>query len=691
MAMNEILTMKIAAFAQYKSIPTFEPIELPALTILTGLNGSGKSQLLNGLHMQNIRCDLFGQLVQPAPPSGMPPSYMPPMLPSGHPQITLLRNWTDTDGQFASERSSKLGERFGNVGTQPQPTTYPMYSFENKRAELLRTVRNRLDDLLGGALDDLLAPQEDPWRLGPAELSRRAGAMDSGARDQQIVSLFLEGADALKVQSATPDPTNSMFFSDLRTAQTEFGVTGLEVTQEMIDAIRTRISVQMFQPNIVELFGAYRDRLVSNDLDELQAKRDPSKQFLDPDQFITKYGPPPWETVTTLMSAMGLAFEVVPPPHEMSQPVRFRLRMEGHADELAFSDLSSGEQVLLRFAVSVMRPNPSMVGFQRPLLLLLDEMDASLHPEMVQRWLSAIERGIVGELGIRVILTTHSPTTVALTPEESIFAMVDGRPQRTSKQEAINKLTFGVPTLSIDYSGRRQVFCESDTDAAAFERIYAAIKPRLVLNKELNFIGTSIRDKSKAVTVGAGEEMHAGEAVVRQIVGELAARGVTSVYGLIDWDAKAVPTERVQVIGAGTHYTVENILLDPLLIGMLMVLERMPVRNLNVSPRALDAMDASALQHLADAVQNSFVLPDDDGKLIDIGYLGGATVRIKQRYASINGHLLEDNLASTFSPLKRYTSNRGVLARRIAEVVITDYPEFCPQVIADAFQKISIC
>lgn len=681
--------MKIAAFERYKALSTFEPIELPALTILTGLNGSGKSQLLTGLHMQKIRCDLFGQLAPPTPPSGMPTGYPPPTSPSGHPQITLLRNWADADDQFASERASKLGERFGNAAPQHPAMSYPMYAFENMRAELLFPARNRLVDLLGQNLDDLLTPQEDPWRLGVTELLNRAGITVTDARNQHIVALFQEAADALKTQSTTPNPTRSLFIRDLHIAQNEFCVTALAVTQEMTDAIRSRISVQMFQPNIVELFGAYRDRLVANDLDELQAKRDPNKKFLDPAQFVAKYGSPPWETVTKLISAMGLAFEVVPPPHEMDQPVRFQLRVDGHTDELSFSDLSSGEQVLLRFAVSVMRPNPVMLGLQRPLLLLLDEMDASLHPEMVQRWLSAIERGIVGELGIPVILTTHSPTTVALAPDESIFAMVDGRPQRVSKQEAINKLTFGVPTLSIDYSGRRQVFCESDTDAAAYEKIYAAIKPQLALNKELNFIGTSIRDKSKSVTDGTGDEMHAGEAVVRRIVGDLAARSVNSVYGLIDWDAKAAPTERVRVIGIGTYYTVENILLDPLLIGMLMVIERMPVSSLQLSPRALDALDASGLQHLADTVQDGILLPDDDGTCIEIGYLGGASVRVRQRYASINGHELESILASTFDPLKRYTRNRGVLARRISEVVITDYPEFCPQTIADAFQQIS--
>ncbi len=684
--------MKIAAFGQYKSIPKFEPIELPALTILTGLNGSGKSQLLDGLLMQTIRCDLSGQLAPPVPMPGMPAGTMPAIQLPPNPQITLLRNWAGNDSQFGLERASKLGARFGSDPNMAVVMHHGIYVFETLRAQQLHAARERLAKLIGSSLEILLTPQEDPWRLGPAELAQRAGLAQGDERTQHMVALFAEAEDALKMSTTgRPDPAFAMFFSELRTAQREFDVALLEVTQEMVDSLRSRITVQMFEPNIVEIFGTYRDQVVANDLDEIQARRDLAKGFLSPAQFVTKFGPPPWEMVTDLMSAMGLPFQVVPPSHEMAQPVRFRLRLAGGGNELSFGDLSSGEQVLLRFAVSVMRPNPAMVGFQRPLLLLLDEMDASLHPEMVQRWLKAIERGIVGELGIRVILTTHSPTTVALAPNDAIFAMSKGRPQPISKQEAINKLTFGVPTLSIDYSGRRQVFCESDTDAAAFEKIYAAIKPRLSLRKELNFIGTGIRDKSKVVNVGPGEEINAGEAVVRQVVENLASRGVSSVYGLIDWDSKAASTERVRVIGAGTHYTIENILLDPLLIGALMVLDRMAIPDLNFSPRALDALDAPSLQKLADTVQNAVALPDDDGTFIDVRYLGYACVRIKRRYATINGHVLEGILTAAFPPLKRYTANRGALARRIAEVAITDYPEFCPLVIADVFQQISNC
>ena len=57
-----------------------------------------------------------------------------------------------------------------------------------------------------------------------------------------------------------------------------------------------------------------------------------------------------------------------------------------------------------------------------PQVLLLDEVDASLHPSMMQNMLNVIEKVFL-ENGVKVILVTHSPTTIALAPEESVYVM----------------------------------------------------------------------------------------------------------------------------------------------------------------------------------------------------------------------------------------------------------------------------
>lgn len=82
-------------------------------------------------------------------------------------------------------------------------------------------------------------------------------------------------------------------------------------------------------------------------------------------------------------------------------------------------------------------------------LLLLDEVDASLHPAMMQNMLDVIER-IFRQQGVKVILITHSPTTIALAPENSIYVMNrsgSNRIEKKSKQEALSVLTQGFATI----------------------------------------------------------------------------------------------------------------------------------------------------------------------------------------------------------------------------------------------------
>jgi predicted ATP-dependent endonuclease of OLD family len=63
-------------------------------------------------------------------------------------------------------------------------------------------------------------------------------------------------------------------------------------------------------------------------------------------------------------------------------------------------------------------------------LLLLDELDAYLNPVMSKMFIEIVNDILVKKFKIQVIMTTHSPSTVAYTPEENLFWMENGKIDR---------------------------------------------------------------------------------------------------------------------------------------------------------------------------------------------------------------------------------------------------------------------
>jgi len=114
----------------------------------------------------------------------------------------------------------------------------------------------------------------------------------------------------------------------------------------------------------------------------------------------------------------------------------------------SFDKLSSGEKVLLALAVSIYEANDD---YEFPEILLLDEIDATLHPSLIKSLIETIQRTFISR-GTKVILATHSPTTVALAPEGSIHVVKKGNVKekviKSDNQSALDLVTEGYATLS---------------------------------------------------------------------------------------------------------------------------------------------------------------------------------------------------------------------------------------------------
>ena len=213
--------------------------------------------------------------------------------------------------------------------------------------------------------------------------------------------------------------------------------------------------------SISEVFAAYKvDQFIS-------AHKRIEKEHVRFDELITEYqteNPPPWETLRAILSDMrDAAGDEGLFNFDFSDPDDFDLRVENY-ERFSFTavmtnrttgaqydleSLSSGEKILM--ALCLVSFN-QFLGRRRPKLLLLDELDAMLHPSMVAALVRTLKILFVSQ-GTKVLMTSHSAMTVAALDEADIFRVVrtGGHVQvsRTTKSEAINELSEGLATVDV--------------------------------------------------------------------------------------------------------------------------------------------------------------------------------------------------------------------------------------------------
>jgi hypothetical protein len=225
---------------------------------------------------------------------------------------------------------------------------------------------------------------------------------------------------------------------------------------------------------------------------------------------------------------------------------------------------------------------------------------------------------------------------------------------------------------------------------------------------------------------------------VKKIVSTLVDAGNRSVFGLIDWDAKNKCNGHVFVQGEGERYTIENFIFDPLLIAILLRIEKNCERadlglrddethvdfrsfenerlqiaaNYVISKLEMTAIkyvrvkhedaksstelkvdsvqEISDLQKSATYVSEQVAGTSEDKfqvEWVNCKYVGGQSIQIPKWYLHMKGHLIKPLLKETFHPLRRYKTEQD-LKVAILDRVIDDLPTLIPNSILDVFQRI---
>lgn len=317
----------------------------------------------------------------------------------------------------------------------------------------------------------------------------------------------------------------------------------------------------------------------------------------------TPLGPAPWEVVNESLQVAGFPYEVISPTTVgLTEHYDLMIKDKVSGKEIRPSDLSSGEQVLLQLTLWLFSSGKEGVF---PKLLLLDEPDAHLHPSMTVQFLDVISEVLVRKHGVRVIMTTHSPSTVALAPEGAIFQMERGGSEVqpvTDRAAIMSVLTAGLVTVS-----RATRFCfVEDEDDVAFYNAVLDILTDAGPSKD----PSAIRDTPSlvfiAASVGRGaDKISGGKTIVEKWIDKLDAPPLTTTFlGVLDRDHGNQSSARIKVIG---RYSFENYLLDPInVFGLLLENGTAPfVSGITVTSgdeHNLRALDDASLQAISDVI-----------------------------------------------------------------------------------------
>jgi len=575
--------MNIKFSGKYKSITPFEWIDIPRFSVITGPNGTGKSQLLQLIYQTIInkqgtteKVKIEGENIK------------------GH-EVTFLK------GEWQLSNTSHV-----DLATIQQKRTNLYQIFQQNNTRNQNESQVRLDNKF-------------------EEVLKKTGKLNR------------------------KDVTKEEFFQYF--------------PEVFIDQ-----EPQLSQ-KIGEIFYNYR-------LSEIECL---ARRY-DQEMIKSELGEKPWVVLEEIIKESKLPFVINNPEGKgIRESFQLVITNEITGEEVNFNDLSSGEKVLISLVFYLYNSQEKNVY---PKLLLLDEPDAHLHPTMSQQFINVVKNVLVDKFNVRVVMTTHSPSTVILTPPESLFEMFRENPRirkSTSKNHSASLLTSGLVYVG---EGTKYFLVEDKDDVKFYSHLYSHLTSNGDIGGEipLVFIPASTSNKS------------GGKSVVKDWVKKLKESGLESVIqGIIDEDYGNNISPGIFKI---KRYSIENYLIDPIVTyAALLDRERQYAVsgvNLKVGEEyKLKSIPQDTLQNIANILfqkveknmKNYFDdFEDREKQLVEVNFVNGISLKYPYWLLYRSGKTILNEIYN-----KEFTSqiiNFGTLFKALKKI------NFIPQDILNLFLKV---
>lgn len=482
---------------------------------------------------------------------------------------------------------------------------------------------------------------------------------------------------------------------------------------DIVDFLSDGTLLALGSLNVTATMVAYLERLDRNKYYEYRNEKYNEQQpFRSPEEFQARFGPPPWEVFNDfLRTVLDGCYYIVPPTLQNMTAYDAKLYRSEDGLPIDSAWLSSGENVLMWLCLSMYVCGTGRVA-DLPKLLLLDEPDGALHPQMVQK-LHMVLKLIADRFDSGIMFTTHSPTSVALFNAGPIWRVSERDLVEVAKDAAIGDLLVGLDEVSVHYSRCRQVYVESHKDEDIYSELFGYLRrwdtciserislsfipaaPKLSPENIRNLIRAHLGDQEPERTEAFVQALN-GQGDCVNVVGavdSLTAELGTPVHGIIDWDLTNRPQPHVHVLGAGLFYNIESAVLNPLTLGMYMLLHfsnKLSVRDyglLDGFDTASLFTDAAPLQLIADGVMRRVLKEDVVNHDIECTFLTGWHVWFDRRYVHMNGHALEKRLKEddAYPFLKALTRRPSLLMDVVERGIEVFRGRTMPKAFADLF------